>query len=148
MPDESTHATGTASNPVLQLRLVVEVDDFDAAVAFYRGSLGLPQQAAFQGDGDARIVILDAGRATLEIVNSAQRAMIDQIEVGRDASPRIRVAFEVGDATGVVSKLVAAGATSLADPVVTPWHSLNARMDAPGGLQLTIFEELEPRGGG
>ena len=41
-----------ATSDVLQLRLVVEVDDFDAAVAFYRDVLGLPEQAAFEGDGD------------------------------------------------------------------------------------------------
>ncbi|MFF0371018.1 hypothetical protein [Micromonospora sp. NPDC005087] len=49
---------------VRQLRLVVEAADHDAAVAFFRDALGLPEEAAFSGDGDARVVILDAGRAT------------------------------------------------------------------------------------
>jgi hypothetical protein len=57
---------------VLQLRLVVEAQDY-GAVAFYRDVLGLPQQAAFEGDGEARVTILDAGRATLEIANPAQK---------------------------------------------------------------------------
>ncbi|MDO9174714.1 MAG: VOC family protein, partial [Actinomycetota bacterium] len=65
--------TDPPQKPVLQMRLVVEVDDFDAAVAFYRDALGLPEQAAFQGEGDARVVILDAGRAPLELANSAQK---------------------------------------------------------------------------
>jgi catechol 2,3-dioxygenase-like lactoylglutathione lyase family enzyme len=63
---------------VSQLRLVV--DDFDAAVAFYRDALGLPQQAAFEGDGDARVVILSAGAATLELANGQQAEMIDTVE--------------------------------------------------------------------
>lgn len=128
---------------VRQLRLVVEADDFDAAVHFYRDVLGLPEQAAFTGDGDARVVILDAGRATLELANPAQRAMIDRVEVGRDASPHVRVAFEVVDARAATDALVDAGAVLLAGPVETPWRSLNARLDAPADLQLTVFEELE-----
>jgi predicted enzyme related to lactoylglutathione lyase len=128
---------------VVQLRLVVEADDFHAAVAFYRDALGLPEQAAFEGAGDARVVILDAGRATLELCNAAQKALIDDVEVGRSVSPAIRVAFEVHDAGRVTSALVEAGATLIAAPVETPWRSLNARLDAPAGLQITIFEELE-----
>jgi catechol 2,3-dioxygenase-like lactoylglutathione lyase family enzyme len=128
---------------VVQLRLVVEVDDFEAAVTFYRDVLGLPQQAAFEGDGDARVVILNAGQATLELANRQQAEMIDAIEVGRRCSPKFRVAFEVQDARDVTQRLVAGGAALIAAPIETPWRSLNARLDAPGGVQLTLFEELE-----
>jgi predicted enzyme related to lactoylglutathione lyase len=128
----------------LQLRLVVEAEDFDAALAFYRDALGLPQQAAFQGDGDARVVILDAGRATLELANPAQKRMIDDVEVGRQVSPRLRVAFEVTDTAGTTRRLEAAGATVIAEPVITPWRSSNARLEAPAGLQITVFQELGP----
>jgi len=138
----ATNAPEPRPARVLQLRLVVEADDFDTAVAFYRDVLGLPEQAAFEGDGDARVVILEAGRATLELANPAQRAMIDRVEVGRDVSPKFRVAFEVVDADGVTRDLVAGGATLLAGPVETPWRSSNARLDAPGGMQITVFEEL------
>ena len=129
--------------PVLQLRVVVEAEDFDRALTFYRDVLGLPEEAAFEGDGDARVVILDAGRATLELANPAQRRMIDAVEVGRDVSPPIRLAFEVTDATAATAALAAAGATVIAGPVETPWRSLNARLGGPAGLQLTLFEELE-----
>ena len=81
--------------PVLQLRLIVEAEDYDEAVRFYRDVLGLTEQAAFEGDGEARVAILEAGRATLEIANPAQKRMIDDIEVGRQVAPRIRIAFEV-----------------------------------------------------
>ncbi|WP_405219681.1 VOC family protein [Agrococcus sp. Ld7] len=126
-----------------QLRLVVEVDDIDQALAFYRDALGLPEIAAFQGDGDARVAILDAGRATLELANAAQKRMIDEVEASGQPSPRIRVAFEVEDAAGVTRRLEGAGATLVASPVETPWRSLNARLDAPAQLQLTIFQELD-----
>ncbi|MCF6475995.1 VOC family protein [Nonomuraea sp. MG754425] len=129
-------------HPVRQLRLVVEADDYEAALAFYRDVLGLPEQAAFSGDGGARVAILDAGRATLEIANPAQKTMIDDVEVGRQVAPRLRVAFEVDDAEQTTHRLVEAGAEEVAPPTVTPWRSLNARLDAPAGLHITIFQEL------
>jgi predicted enzyme related to lactoylglutathione lyase len=129
--------------PVLQLRVVVEAEDYDAALAFYRDALGLPEQAAFEGEGDARVTILEAGRATLEIANPAQKRMIDQVEVGRPVSPKIRLAFEVTDADGTTRSLVDAGATLIAPPTETPWRSLNSRLETPAGLQITLFQELE-----
>lgn len=128
---------------VRQLRLVVEAEDFDEAVRFYRDVLGLPEQAAFEADGDARVVILDAGRATLELANTAQKQMIDNVEAGGHHSDRIRVAFEVDDTAGITDQLISAGAELLAEPTATPWKSLNSRMSAPAGLQVTLFEELE-----
>ncbi|KAA1424939.1 VOC family protein [Mumia zhuanghuii] len=132
----------TAENPVLQLRLVVEADDYEEAVRFYRDVLGLPEQAAFEGEGDARVTILEAGRATLELANPAQRRLIDDVEVGHPTTPRLRVAFEVADAEARTTRLVDAGATLVASPRETPWRSLNSRLDAPAGLQVTLFEEL------
>jgi len=126
------------------LRLVVVTEDYEAAVDFYRDALGLPEQAAFQGEGDARVTILDAGRATLEIANPAQQLLIDRVEAGGHRSDRIRVAFEVTDTGSSTARLAEAGATVIAPPIVTPWRSLNSRLAAPAGLQLTLFEELEP----
>ncbi|MBG6237510.1 catechol 2,3-dioxygenase-like lactoylglutathione lyase family enzyme [Mycetocola sp. CAN_C7] len=127
---------------VLQMRLVVEADDYDAAVAFYRDALGLDEEAAFEGDDDARVMILDAGRATLEIINPAQKRMIDDVEVGRPVAPKFRLAFEVADASSATETLTEAGATLVAAPTETPWRSLNARLEAPD-LQITVFQELD-----
>jgi catechol 2,3-dioxygenase-like lactoylglutathione lyase family enzyme len=127
---------------VLQMRLVVEAEDYDAAVAFYRDALGLDEEAAFEGEGDARVMILDAGRATLELINPAQKRMIDDVEVGRPVAPKFRLAFEVTDAAGTTETLTAAGATLIAEPTETPWRSLNARLEAPN-LQITVFQELD-----
>ncbi|WP_189330768.1 VOC family protein [Actinoplanes ianthinogenes] len=130
---------------VRQLRLVVEAEDFAEAVRFYRDVLGLPEQAAFAGEGDARVVILDAGRATLEIANPAQKRMIDEVEVGRQVAPRIRVAFEVDDTVARTAEATAAGAAEVAPPTRTPWNSLNSRLEAPAELQITLFQELGPQ---
>ncbi|MEO1060144.1 MAG: VOC family protein [Actinomycetota bacterium] len=133
--------TDTAHSPVHQLRIVVEADDHAEAVAFFRDVLGLPEQAAFEGDGDAKVVILDAGRATLELANPAQAELIDQVEVGRRVAPPIRLAFEVDDAAATTQRLEEGGAEIIAEPRITPWQSLNARLSAPAGLQITLFQE-------
>jgi predicted enzyme related to lactoylglutathione lyase len=129
---------------VLQLRLVVEAEDYDDAVRFYRDVLGLPVEGVFDSDGGARVTILQAGRATLEIANPAQKRMIDDVEVGRQVAPRMRVAFEVADAEAVTEHLAAGGAAVVAPPTETPWRSRNARLDAPAGLHITVFQELDP----
>ena len=128
---------------VLQMRLVVEAEDYDRAVAFYRDALGLPEELAVSGEGDARVTILAAGRATLELANPAQKRFIDELEVGRQVAPRLRVAFEVPDAESATASLVEAGADLIAPPTETPWRSRNARLTAPAGLQITLFEELD-----
>lgn len=136
--------TGNSGPPtVRQLRLVVEAEDYDAAVAFYRDVLGMPEEAAFQGDGGARVSILDAGRATLELSNPAQVRLIDSVEAEGRPSARLRVALEVDDAEGATRRLVEAGARLIAEPRETPWRSLNSRLDGPAGLQLTLFQELD-----
>ena len=86
---------------------------------------------------------LQAGRATLEIVNPEQRRLIDQLEVGHEVSRSIRIAFEVTDASSTTDELVNAGAELVAPPTETPWRSLNSRLEAPAGIQITLFEELE-----
>jgi predicted enzyme related to lactoylglutathione lyase len=135
---------GSNTAGVAQLRLVVEAHDFKAAMAFYSGVLGMPIEFAVDSEGGASVVALQAGRATLEIVNPAQRRLIDDLEVGRQVSREIRVAFEVTDTEAVTARLVESGAELVAPPNETSWRSLNSRLEAPAGLQITLFEELDP----
>ena len=132
----------TPGRRVLQMRLVVEAADYDDAVRFYRDVLGAPEELVVHGDEGEKVTILDVGRATLEISNPAQVEMIDRVEVGRRVSPHLRVAFEVADAVAVTDELAAGGAEVVAPPTRTPWDSLNARLEGPGGIQLTVFQEL------
>lgn len=134
------------TDPVRQLRLVVTAQDYDEALAFYRDVKGMPSLGAFAAPDGGRVTILDAGRATLEITDPANAAYIDQVEVGRRVAGHLRVAFEIGDAAATTERLVDAGATLIAPPTETPWRSLNARLEGPGGLQLTLFQELDPKG--
>ena len=81
---------------VRELRLVVTAPDYDEALRFYRDVLGLRQRAAYASAG-GRVVILEAGRATLELTDPVHAAYIDEVEVGRRVAGHIRVAFEVDD---------------------------------------------------
>ncbi len=138
-----TESRQTHSGRVLQMRLVVEASDYDEAVAFYRDVLGAPVELVVEGQDGEKVTILDVGRATLELSNPAQVAMIDEVEVGRRVAPRLRVAFEVADVAAVTDDLTASGAELVAPPTRTPWQSLNSRLEAPAGLQLTLFQELD-----
>jgi catechol 2,3-dioxygenase-like lactoylglutathione lyase family enzyme len=126
---------------VRELRLVVTAEDYEGALAFYRDVLGLPEVADYSSP-DGRVTLLDAGRATLEIIDPDQAEFIDRVEVGRRVAGHIRVAFEVDNSAETTTKLAGAGAAVIAAPTRMPWNSLNSRLEGAAGLQLTLFEEL------
>src|SRR5947199_8428115 len=105
---------------VTELRVALTVEDFDQAVAFYRDALGL-EQIADWSSATGRVVVLDAGRATLELFDQAQAESVDAIEAGRRVSGTIRLAVQVADSDGTAERLVGAGAERVAPPVTTPW---------------------------
>lgn len=123
---------------VTELRIALTVDNFDEAVAFYRDALGLTHLEDWSTD-KGRVVLLEAGRATLELFDEAQAEMVDEVEVGRRVSGSVRFALEVKDSAKTAAKLVEAGADEVAPPAMTPWGDLNARVRAPDGMQLTLF---------
>jgi predicted enzyme related to lactoylglutathione lyase len=138
----------TQNDPrVLQMRLVVETQDYEEALHFYRDVLGAEQELQIHGEDGEKVTILQVGRATLELSNPAQVGMIDLVEVGRRVSPHIRVAFEVTDAHTATQELTTAGAELISPPTRTPWNSLNSRLQGPAELQLTLFEELDTHTG-
>jgi catechol 2,3-dioxygenase-like lactoylglutathione lyase family enzyme len=123
---------------VTELRVALTVKDFGQALAFYRDTLGLEELADWSSEV-GRVVVLDAGHATLELLDHAQAETVDAIEVGRRVSGTVRLAMEVADSQDMAHQLVTAGAVRVAPPVVTPWGDRNARVQAPDGLQLTLF---------
>jgi methylmalonyl-CoA/ethylmalonyl-CoA epimerase len=123
---------------VKEFRVVLTVPDFDAAVAFYRDALGLEQVADWSSE-EGRVVLLEAGRATLELFDERQAETVDRIEAGRRVSGTVRLALEVADSGATASRLVEAGAEEVAPATMTPWGDRNARVRAPDGMQLTLF---------
>jgi len=98
---------------VTELRVALTVEDFDQALAFYRDALGLEQVADWSSES-GRVVVLDAGRATLELFDQAQAESVDAIEAGRRVSGTVRFAVKVTD-------------------------SEDMAVQAPDGMQLTLF---------
>lgn len=125
-------------NEVTELRVALTVTDFEQAVAFYRDALGLEQIEDWSSD-DGKVILLSAGRATLEILDDAQAELVDRIEAGRRVAGTVRLALQVDDAGDTAERLVRAGARPIAEPVSTPWGDRNARVESPDGMQLTLF---------
>jgi catechol 2,3-dioxygenase-like lactoylglutathione lyase family enzyme len=123
---------------VTELRVALTVQDFDQTLAFYRDALGLDQIADWSS-ASGRVVVLDAGQATLELLDEAQAEAVDVIEAGHRVSGTVRLAVKVADSDDRAGRLVAAGAVRVAPPVITPWGDRNARVQAPDGIQLTLF---------
>ena len=124
----------------VELPVVLTVPDFGEAVAFYRDALGLEQLADWSGE-DGRVILLDGGRATIELFDERQAESVDRIEAGRRLSGPVRLAVEVSDLDATTQTLVAAGGTAMAPPVVPPWGGRNSRLRTPDGLQLTLFSD-------
>lgn len=125
-----------------ELRLAVTVEDYERALAFYRDVLGLPVVESWDTPSGSG-AILDAGRATLELLSQKQAELVDHIEVGERVAGPVRLALEVADSEQTAGELVAGGAELLAQPVVTPWSHRNVRLRAPDGMQLTLFTVLD-----
>jgi methylmalonyl-CoA/ethylmalonyl-CoA epimerase len=123
---------------VKELRIALTVENYGEALAFYRDALGMKLLEEWNTEG-ANGALLEAGRATLEIFDEGQAAMVDNIEVGRRVSGTVRFAVEVEDSPAVADELQRAGAQHVGGPVETPWRDVNVRIQAPDGMQLTLF---------
>jgi len=128
--------------PVRELRLALTVEDYERVLAFYRDVLGLPVIESWDNPTGSG-AILEAGRATLELLSVVQAELVDQVEVGDRVAGPVRIALEVSDSVETAHALEAGGAELLADPVVTPWSHRNVRLRAPDGMQLTLFTVLD-----
>jgi methylmalonyl-CoA/ethylmalonyl-CoA epimerase len=128
--------------PVLEFRVALTVAEYERLVEFYCQGLGIEPTELWETE-DARARLLELGRGTLEIFDENHAALVDDIEAGQRVSGQIRFAFQVPDVDAALERLLQHGATLVHEPVVTPWNDRNARVQAPDGLQITIFQVLE-----
>lgn len=131
--------------PVLELRVALTGADFERLMRFYSDGLGLEPAELWTNDG-GRGALLKMGQGTLEIFDEAHAAAVDEIETGLSADGRsgqIRIALRVPDLQAALDRLLSKGATLVHAPVRTPWGHLNARLQDPDGLQVTLFQVLE-----
>ena len=128
---------------VHELRVALTVKDYERTLGFYRDVLGLPLVEAWE-DAEGSGAVLDAGRATLEVLSTSHADMVDRIEVGQPVGARVRLVLEVDDSAEIAERLVAAGGELVGGPVVTPWAHRNVRLRDPDGMQLTLFTVIDP----
>ena len=125
--------------PVMELRVALTTETFERLSSFYLDGLGLEPAQVWPED-QGRALVLDMGRATLEVFDEKQADTIDQLEVGRRISGQIRFALQVPDLDAAMERLIAHGATLVHPPVVTPWGDRNARFQDPDGMQITLYQ--------
>jgi lactoylglutathione lyase len=124
---------------VHEFRVALTVEDFESVTRFYRDGLGLDPEEIWTHEGSRGQMFL-AGRATLEIFEPGYAEHVDELEVGRKVSGQIRFAFEVPDIQKALANAVEFGASLVAEPKMTPWGDLNARILSPEGLQITLYQ--------
>ena len=134
--------TPKTNTPVLEFRVAFTSADFERLVKFYSEGLGI-EPAAIWDNGQGQGLVLDMGRATLEIFDENQAQTVDQIEAGERVSGQIRFALQVPDLQAAMERLLAHGARLVHPPVITPWGDYNVRLQDPDGMQITLFQVEE-----
>ena len=134
--------TSKSNYPILELRVALTVREYERSVKFYCDGLGI-EPAAIWNNGDGHALILDMGKATLEVFDEAQAETIDQLEAGQRVSGQIRFALQVPDLKSAMERLLVHGATLVHPPIMTPWGDYNVRLQDPDGMQITLFQVLD-----
>jgi uncharacterized glyoxalase superfamily protein PhnB len=135
-------STSNSTYPVFELRVALTSRDYERLVSFYCDGLGI-EPAQLWNNGQGRALILNMGKATLEIFDEAQAETVDQIEAGKRISGQIRFAIQVPDLDAAVERLLAHGAELVHPPVITPWGDYNVRLQDPDGIQVTLFQIMD-----
>ena len=126
-------------HPVFELRIALTASDYERSMKFYCDGLGI-QPSALWSNGGGRALILDMGKATLELFDEIQAATIDQIEAEQRISGQVRFALQVPDLKAAMERLIAHGALVVHPPILTPWGDYNVRLQDPDGMQITLFQ--------
>ncbi|MGA3093444.1 MAG: VOC family protein [Terriglobales bacterium] len=132
-------SAASTNPPVVELRVALTTEAFDRLAGFYHLGLGLEPSHVWPED-QGRALVLDMGRATLEVFDEKQAQTVDQIEVGRRISGQIRFALRVPDLNAAMKRLQAYGATVVHVPVTTPWGNKVVRFQDPDGMQITLYQ--------
>ena len=129
----------TANRPVFELRVALTSRDFERSVKFYSEGLSIEPAALWSNDG-GRAMMLELGRASLELFDEKQAEVIDNLEAGKRISGQFRLALQVPDLQTAMERLLAHGAILVHPPVTTPWGDINVRLQDPDGMQITLFQ--------
>ena len=132
----------TANRPVFELRVALTSRDFERSVKLYSEGLSIEPAALWSNDG-GRAMMLELGRASLDLFDEKQAEVIDNLEAGKRVSGQIRLALQVPDLQTAMERLLAHGAILVHPPVTTPWGDINVRLQDPDGMQITLFQSAD-----
>ena len=133
-------AEDAQADGVKELRVALTVDDFDAALAFFRDGLALTTVVDWTDGKKGRSIVLAAGAGSIELLDHADAAYTDSVESpGQSAGP-VRLALEVASVDEAATRLRAHGAEPLHEPVHTSWGTRSQRLRAPNGLHISLFQ--------
>ena len=81
---------------VKELRIILTVDNLDEIIQFYRDVAGFQVSKEWRDEATGNGIILEAGRASLELIDKKDAASIDEIEVGKRIAGPVRLALNIG----------------------------------------------------
>ncbi|GMV32301.1 VOC family protein [Chloroflexi bacterium CFX5] len=128
-----------STSSILELRVAVTTQDYERLVKFYCAGLGIEPAAVWNNDGGNGLM-LEMGKATLEIFDESQAEVVDNLEAGRRVSGKVRFALQVPDLQSAMERMIANGATLVHEQVETPWGDINVRLQDPDGMQITLYQ--------
>lgn len=132
-------STSFNEEPIMEFRVAVTTQNYERLVKFYCLGLGIEPAAIWNNDG-GRALMLEMGKATLEIFDERQAEVIDGLEVGERVSGQVRFALQVPDLKAAMERMLANGAVLVHEPVMTPWGDFNVRLQDPDGMQITLYQ--------
>lgn len=123
-----------------ELRVILTVENLDEVIDFYKNKVGLKESLSWNKE-TGRGIILEAGKASLELIDRNHKDFIDKMEIGRTGiSGDVRIALNFGKSLSEKSNfLVQHGAKKIGDFLKAPWSNV-MRVEDPNGMQVTLFE--------
>src|ERR1700754_4312630 len=101
---------------VKELRIILTVDNLDEIIQFYRDVAGFQVSKEWRDEATGNGIILEAGKASLELIDKKDAASIDDIEVGKRIAGPVRLALNIGENIEDASeKFIAGGAVAHAE---------------------------------
>ncbi len=131
---------GQPQRGVRETRIVLTTRDFSATKRMLQNGLQLVTEKEWH-DENGNGIVLGAGHATIEVLDEADAALTDRVEVGQVTHMPVRLAMHVGDVASASGTLRTHGATALGEAKPTPWGHFNQRLQTPDGVQMTLYEE-------
>lgn len=123
---------------IKELRLTLTGTHLEKLIGFYRDEMGLKPLEAWHSETGCGI-ILEVGKATLELVDEAQALSTDRLEAGASAgSTPVRFSFRVSE-PGEVAYGLLRGEAILAAPPVQSSRGEAVRLQAPDGPAFSLF---------